>query len=209
MMEQHVEVTRGDLDLDFYWAAMGAASVAWDIETSGLDWAADRIGTCQVATEHGINIVILGDGNQAPKRLATLLESPDTRKVFHHAPFDLRFMTHQWAANASNVACTKVASKILNPELENGGHSLLPVLRRHLGVAISKDEQRSNWLDPDLTSDQVRYAADDVGHLLTLVDVLEQNCRRRGLHDLLSASWRYLPVRVQLDLHGSGDVFAY
>lgn len=210
MKEHDVQVTRGDLDENFYWHALESSVVAWDIETSGLDWSTDRIGTCQIATAQTINIVLLDrdSDEHAPKRLTTLLESSDTRKVFHHAPFDLRFMTFQWHVNAANIGCTKVASKILNPELANGDHSLMPVLQRHLGVTITKAEQRSDWLH-ELTEDQMRYAANDVAYLLPLFRALERKCQHQGLDGLLRASWEYLPTRVLLDLHGSGDVFSY
>lgn len=203
-----VQVLLSDLPRDFYEAALGAELVAWDIETSGLDWSSDAIGTCQVATEDAIAIVVL-DGTRAPKFLCALLEDDQVQKVFHHAPFDLRFMVAQWDVTPRNVACTKVASKILNPELANGDHSLMPVLKRHLDVDISKDQQVSDWLSQDLSPEQIRYAAGDVANLVRLHKVLMAKCEDAGLTPLLLESFKYLPTRVRLDLRGSEDVFAY
>jgi ribonuclease D len=207
-IQSHVQVLHGDLPRDFYEAALGTGLVAWDIETSGLDWSSDSIGTCQIATETDIAIVVM-EGVREPKFLCALLEDDQVQKVFHHAPFDLRFMVAQWDVNPHNVACTKVASKILNPELQNGDHSLMPVLKRHLGVDISKDQQVSNWLASDLSPEQIRYAAGDVANLVRLHKVLTAKCERAGLTGLLVESFSYLPTRVRLDLRGSGDVFAY
>lgn len=206
--QQQVTVTRGDLGQDAYWAAQDAGSIAWDIETSGLDWARDLIGTCQIATATHIHIVIL-DRHHPPKRLSKLLEAPEVRKVFHHAPFDLRFLAHQWESVPRNIVCTKIASKIVDSDLTHDQHSLQPVLRRHLGVKISKLEQRSDWLAAKLTQDQLHYAAADVAHLLPLCARLEERAAAHGLHELLLESWRYLPTRTALDLRGPGDVFAY
>lgn len=206
MME--VRVHQGDLsdcDLD---AALAQNLVAWDIETSGLDWQRDRIGTCQVAYGDTVEVVVL-DAWSSPSNLRALLEEATVRKVFHHAPFDLRFMTAHWKCEARNVACTKIASKILNPELDRADHSLMPVLRRRLGVVISKDQQVSDWTSGVLTEAQVNYAAGDVTHLLDLYDDLSRECERLGLLDVLEASYDYLPARVALDLRGAGDVFAY
>jgi ribonuclease D len=198
----------GDLDNNFLSACVSEEQVAWDIETSGLDWRSDRIGTCQVAVRDDIAIVqLLSSG--PPARLSALLENPDVTKVFHHAPFDLRFMAFQWNAKPMSVACTKVASKILDPSLERSEHSLQPVLLRHLGVNISKAEQRSDWTSAVLSSEQMSYAASDVQHLVVLLNQLMRNAGDRGLTDLVERSFSYLPTRVELDIRGSGDVFAY
>jgi hypothetical protein len=45
---QQVDLVEGDVTSDFEPAARDAATVAWDIETSGLDWRLDQIGTCQL-----------------------------------------------------------------------------------------------------------------------------------------------------------------
>lgn len=208
LADRHVVVSHGDMDHDFYWAAAADHELAWDIETSGLDWRTERIGTCQIASSTAINIVIL-DAHHRPKRLTSALESSDVLKVFHHAPFDLRFMASHWEARPRNVACTKIASKILNPDLVSAKHSLRPVLERHLGISISKDQQRSDWLAPSLTQDQLHYAAVDVAHLIDLKRRLVSLCEKAGVLDLLDESWRYLPTRTALDLRGPGDVFDY
>lgn len=202
-----VQVMHGDLEPLFFDNALAGGEAAFDIETSGLDWSLDRIGTCQVATRREIAVVILDGG--VPERLRALLEAPDVRKVFHHAPFDLRFMTYQWKAHAANVACTKIASKVLQPELETSEHSLMPLLARHLDVTISKDAQRSDWLQAELAPEQVDYAATDVAHLLELLDALLRKCAWAGATALVEESYRYLPTRVQLDIRGAGDVFVY
>lgn len=198
----------GDLDDDFLSACVSQGQVAWDIETSGLDWRSDHIGTCQVGVGDDIAIVQLA-GWGPPPRLAALLESPDVKKVFHHAPFDLRFMAHQWNARPVNVACTKIASKVLEPHLPASEHSLKPVLLRHLGVQISKEQQRSDWGAKDLRPEQIAYAATDVRYLTQLLEALLQKAADLGLADLIEQSFAYLPTRIALDLRGSGDVFAY
>lgn len=201
-------VVKDDLPADLFGRAQASEFLAWDIETSGLDWSRDAIGTCQIATEDWAAVVVLRAGEQ-PKRLATLLEDASVRKIFHHAPFDLRFMTSQWRVDCANVACTKIASKILDPRLGSAEHSLQPVLRRHLGVEISKAEQVSDWLSPILTDAQIKYAITDVVHLIRLYRLLDSKCRAAGVHTELMRSFEYLPTRVALDIRGSGDVFAY
>lgn len=202
-----VQVVRGDISEDDLKNATEAIAVGWDIETSGLDWRIDSIGTCQIATPDRIVIVIPSE--VAPKRLLGLLADSSVLKVFHHAPFDLRFMVHRWKTTPQNVACTKIAVKILCPGLERGEYSLKPVLKRFLSVDISKEQQASNWLSEHLSAGQLNYAAIDVKHLVALHDVLVGLCATSGLERELVESWMYLPTRVALDIRGSGDVFSY
>lgn len=196
-----------DVSEQFWEDCHEAGEVAWDIETSGLDFRNDHIGTCQLAVGDQVAIVALAD--HLPDRLTELLGAQSVRKVFHHAPFDLRFMTYQWKASVANVACTKVAAKVLRPGLESGEYSLKPTLKRFLGVDISKDQQRSDWLATSLSSAQLGYAADDVRYLVPLLRVLMDRCEEGGLTPSLQASFAYLPTRVELDLRGASDVFAY
>jgi ribonuclease D len=202
------QVFHGDLSSDGFRLATSAESIGWDIETSGLDWRSDSIGTCQLAVGDRVFIVI-PYANVAPSRLCHLLQNPKVRKVFHHAAFDLRFMVHHWAAKPANIACTKIAAKILEPGLERADYSLKPVLRRYLSVDISKDQQLSDWLASSLTEDQLNYAASDVAYLVQLCDQLRNLCRAANLENELLESWNYLPTRVTLDLRGTGDVFIY
>jgi ribonuclease D len=107
------DITADDLDL-----IRSVRAVAWDIETSGLSWEQDTIGSCQVHVPNVVTLIVRVDGS-VPDRLASALGDPDVVKVFHHAMFDLRFMSHAWKVRPSSVACTKIASKLLQPYADN------------------------------------------------------------------------------------------
>lgn len=200
---------RGDLGDELAVAFAACPRIAWDVETSGLDWRNDRLGTCQLFTQDvGVAVVIVGADK--PVRLMALLGDPTVEKVFHHAPFDLRFMVHAWGVRPAAIRCTKVASKLLKPGAPNGAHSLQQLAFRHLGVSLAKDKVRtSDWLAPQLTAEQLEYAAGDVLHLLALLDVLEKELKSAGLADLYDACCAFLPARVTLELGDYPDVFAY
>jgi ribonuclease D len=204
---QAPNVLLGDLDERLAAAYLGAGRIAWDIETTSLDWREGSIATCQLAAPDHVTVIRIVEG-QFPERLKALLENATVTKVFHHAPFDLRYMTHHWHAAASNVACTKVVSKILDPLLPRNAHSLRPVLRRYLGVEIDKSQQTSDW-SQELTDAQIEYAMTDVAHLLSLLDVLLARAESEGVKPLVDASYQYLPTRARLDVLGVEDVFRY
>jgi len=187
-----------------------APVVAWDIETSGLDWRSDVIGTCQLFAEGVGAAVISVAAGSVPVRLAALLEDPAVVKVFHHAPFDLRFMTHTWGVDAASVRCTKVASKLLDPHGPNEMHSLQSLLARYLGVHLDKGPVRtSDWSAPVLSAEQVEYAAGDVIHLPKLLQAMQARLEALGLAGLYDRCCEFLPSRVGLELGGFPDVFAY
>jgi ribonuclease D len=205
---QEVTLLADDVDDGFVQRSLMSERIAWDVETTGLDWRSARIATVQIATPSEIVIVQLKHG-RVPRRLSQLIASPDVEKVFHHAPFDLRFVASAWLIQPQRVSCTKILSKIIDPEAPHDQHSLQPVLKRYLGVRISKEEQQSDWATQTLRSEQLAYAADDVRHLLALFDVMTERARTLGVWELATSSFAYLPSRVNLDLRGSGDVYAY
>jgi ribonuclease D len=181
--------------------------IAWDIETSGLDWNRDQIGTCQLYSE-GTGPIVVQLNGQVPSRLSGLLRDPAVAKVFHHAPFDLRFMRAQWGVQASNVRCTKIASKVVSPELETEEHSLQSVLHR-MGIEISKDQRITDWIGEHLSDEQLAYAANDVRYLLPLLERLERMARERSLTELLAKCFEHIPTRVELDVRGYPDIYEY
>lgn len=208
-MSDRRTVTRGDLSAEMADAFAKLPLVALDVETSGLDWRRDRLATCQLFAEH-IGVVVVRLDEKRPVRLTGLLEDPAVEKVFHHAPFDLRFMVHAWGAQPVSIRCTKVASKLLDPDAPNEAHSLQQLCLRYLGVRLDKGAVRtSDWLAEELTAEQLEYATRDVLYLPALLGALENELARADLCPLYDACCSFLPARVTLELGGYPDVFAY
>ncbi|MCM3924157.1 ribonuclease D [Frankia sp. AiPs1] len=203
-------IAHGDLEPDLI-AFLGSQSrIAWDVETSGLDWRVDKLATCQIFAEGATPVVVQLDGRRRPENLCTLLADRTVMKVFHHAPFDLRFMVHAWNVSPRSVLCTKVASKLLSPAAPNSAHSLQSLLAGYLEVRLTKGAVRtSDWSAAELTADQIAYAVNDVVHLPRLLDALLEGLRNADLDDLYRRCCEFLPARVGLELGGFPDVFSY
>jgi ribonuclease D len=198
----------GDIPVDIYSELRMARTVACDIETSGLDWRCSKIALVQLYTP-ATGAVVLRVRNVRPKRLIALLEDRTVVKVFHHAPFDLRFLWAHWSVRADSVVCTKVASRLLDPESDRSRHSLKPLLERYLGVVIDKSQQASDWLAPSLTRDQLEYAVKDVRYLLELWRVLEVGLGKADLIPIYRKCMEFLPTQVQLEVRGIWDIFSH
>ncbi len=80
-----------------------------------------------------------------------------------------------------------------------------------LGIDISKQQQISDWGAPELSDEQVNYAATDVLHLHALKEKLDDMLAREGRVELAEACFRFLPTRAELDRRGwnEGDIFAH
>ncbi len=204
---REIIVLEEDLSPEFADRLKRSDVIAWDIETSGLDWQRDRIGLCQICAPEG-PVYVVRPTWRRPERMGSLLQSTAPRKVFHHAMFDLRFMCYQWGLTPYNIVCTKIASKLLDPKAERE-HSLKDLLHRYLGLVISKAERTSNWFTLDLSEAQLKYASTDVVHLIPLMDELERHIRKEGVWGLAHSCFGHIPTRVQLDILGYGDVFSY
>ncbi len=182
-------------------------TIAWDIETTGLDWHNDKIGICQLYVPNRPAAIIRID-DTPPEKLRLLLLDTSIRKVFHHAMFDLRFMSYYWKVLPQNIACTKIAVKLLDV-INKNKHSLKPILKKYLGIEISKHEQLSNWISDEITEKQISYAVNDVMYLLQLLSVLEGELKSKNLLELAHLCFAHIPARVQLDILGYGDVYSY
>jgi len=181
--------------------------VAWDTETSGLNWQSERIAICQLCFPDDA-VILIKINQSSPQLLCSLLTNKFIQKVFHYAIFDLRFLIYNWKILPEKIACTKIASKLLSPQ-RTTKHSLKDLLLEHLSVSIDKDEQASDWFTDCLSESQISYAAKDVLYLLPLLKSLESKLQRKGLLELEHACFDHIPARVQLDVLGYEDIYSY
>jgi ribonuclease D len=76
---------------------------------------------------------------------------------------------------------------------------------------LSKEQQTSDWGSPNLSQEQMNYAASDVLHLHKLKAKLDAMLAREGRTELAKNVMDFLPTRCELDLAGwrDVDVFAH
>jgi ribonuclease D len=183
--------------------------VAIDTETMGLNPHRDRLCLVQLSAGDGdahlVQIVppaMGGRGADCPN-LKRLLADPATTKLFHFARFDCAALRLHLGVTVAPVVCTKVASKLVRTYTDR--HGLKDLCRELLGAEISKQQQSSDWGAPELTPEQMAYAASDVLHLHALWARLEGLLEREGRLDLARDCFRFLPARGALDLLGYAD----
>ena len=203
-------IVDGDLPSKLAQALRASERIAVDTETTGLDWATDRLQLCQLFTPTTGVVLLRRVGRQPPREFQSLLADPNILKIFHHAPFDLKFLESQWSVQVTNIACTKTASKLLSPDVPQTMHSLQSLVRRFLEVEITKGPVRtSDWGSEHLTEEQLSYAAGDVVHLLDLHSLLLDRLEDAGLHDLFKRVCAYIPIDSHLAVAGFPNPLTY
>lgn len=185
------------------------AAVAIDSETMGLEHRRDRLCLVQLSagdgTAHCVQILppaLGGRGGDCPN-LKRLLADPAVLKIFHFARFDLAALHKALGVTVAPVVCTKIASKLVRTYTDR--HGLKDLCKDLLGVDLSKQQQTSDWGAPDLTPEQLAYAASDVLHLHALWARLKALLEREGRLDLALSCFSFLPARARLDLLGYED----
>ena len=189
--------------------------VAVDTETMGLNPHRDRLCLVQLSAGDGqahlVQIVperLGGHGADCPN-LKRLLADPGTMKLMHFARFDVAVLQHSLAIPVAPVRCTKIAARLVRTFTDR--HGLRDLCRELLGVEISKQQQTSDWGAPELSSEQIAYAASDVLHLHALWVRLEALLIRENRLALAESCYAFLPARAELDLLGyeEPDIFAH
>jgi ribonuclease D len=135
---------------------------------------------------------------------------PNVIKVFHFAPFDLRFLLSGWRVTVEHVACTKAASKLLRPSAPREEHGLASLVARYAGVALDKGAVRtSDWAASVLSPQQLAYAIGDVEHLPGLLGALLTELTAFGLLDDFWNVCRYMPLDARLEVAGVPNPLTY
>ena len=181
----------------------------------GLNPHRDRLCLVQMSTGDGaahlvqlIPTALGGRGYDAPN-LARLLADTSVTKLMHFARFDVAVLQQAFGITVGPTRCTKIAAKLVRTFTDR--HGLKDLCRELLGVEISKQQQTSDWGAPELTAEQMAYAASDVLHLHALWARLEALLIREDRLPLAQACFDFLPVRCRLDLLGyeEPDIFAH
>jgi ribonuclease D len=201
-----VQLHRGDIPADLNFGA----SVAIDTETMGLRPDRDRLCLVQLSAGDGnVHIVQMPKGQYDAPNLKALLTDAAVTKLFHFGRFDIAILRHYLGVTCRPVYCTKIASKLTRTYTDR--HGLKDLCRELLDIALSKEQQSSDWGADELTDAQLSYAASDVLYLHQLRAALDRMLAREGRTALAAACFDFLPTRAELDLAGwpETDIFEH
>lgn len=142
--------------------------VALDTEFMRVDTFYPIAGLLQVSAGDGAYLIDpLRISNWRP--FAALLESPTVVKVLHSCSEDLEVFLRLTGSLPTPLFDTQLAAGYLNLGFSMGYSRLVLAL---LDIELPKGETRSDWLQRPLSELQVRYAAEDVLHLVEVYRAL-------------------------------------
>lgn len=210
-----VELVNGDFPVEWIHGARASSKVGMDIETSGLSPVTDKIATVQMYVPEMGTIMVRN--LEYPINLLRLLEDRQTTKIFHHAPFDLGFIQRHFEVTPRNIACTKVAAKLtdpqrlkyFDPDTNKGSHSLKALVFTMFGEKLDKTLAVSDWFAEELSDAQVQYAAKDVEYLPEILRLLQLDLARLRLLTVYRKASNYIPTKIDLEIKKFGDIYGY
>jgi ribonuclease D len=210
------EIVRGDLSEELLQAYLASPDLAVDTETMGLQTRRDRLCLVQLCNRQSRAAIVqvpaeaLDPSHPAPSRaprLKKVMEDPRVLKVFHFARFDVAALSHWLGITVAPIYCTRTASKLARTYTDR--HGLKDNLLEFLDVELDKVTRASDWGNPVLSPEQVRYAISDVTLLLPLMDRLEDMLRRQGRTELARECFRVIPTMSKLDIAGFELLFEH
>ena len=111
----------------------------------------------------------LGDHDPGP--LLPLLSDPSIEVVVHAGRQDLFLLERAWGVRPTNVFDTQVAAALTTTSHQSSYQLLV---NQVLGVSLKKAESFTHWDQRPLTAEQLRYAGQDVEHLLQVAAALRE-----------------------------------
>ena len=170
---------------------------------------------CLVQVVVGDEVVVLdpiADDIGDPTSLAEIFADPGVEVVLHAGRQDVAILRRAWSTTFTNVFDTQIAAGFAGFSAQAGYTGLLHDVLR---IRLAKSASFTRWDARPLTPEQLRYAREDVEHLLPLADELQRRLRERGrlewareeCHVIAEATderdpeeaWRRLPRVSSLD----------
>ena len=208
MAQPNITLLENDLDEKCLTHYLSKDVIAVDCEMMGLNITRDRLCLIQIGDENQkITLVKIEQGQESAPNLKKLMEASNVLKLFHFARTDLAFLSYYLNISVANVFCTKVASKLVRTYTDK--HSLRELTKEIIGKDLRKDQQTSDWGSEKLTPEQIKYAANDVVHLIEIFNNLKFMLKRENKFELATKCSSFIPTMAHLDIIGYKELFEH
>ena len=172
--------------------------IAVDGEFMGLNVSRDPLCLIQISTGNSdAHIIQLDRSNYNAPNLIKILSDTHITKIFHYGRADIAHIKYYLKTDTNNILDTKIASKLARSYSDN--HSLKTLIKEFIKIDISKQFQNSDF-GGELTSEQLKYCANDVIYLHKIHNELNKILVREKRDNLYKDCLKFLKTRVDLDL---------
>ncbi len=175
--------------------------IGLDNEALGLVLGRDPLTLVQLGLQSKkFYLIKLNRETYKAPNLIKALSNASTEFVMHYARQDLLWLKYHLKIEPKNIFCTKVASKIARTA--STAHGYKDLVKELCGKDISKKEQKSDWGNPNLSTNQINYAAQDTEHLFEIKDKLTKMLIREKRIDLFKKCMKVIPTLVDMEISG-------
>ena len=172
-----------------------------DNEALGLVLGRDPLTLVQLGLKSKKFFLIkLNRDTYSAPNLCRVLSNPKTEFIMHYARQDLLWLKYHLKVEPKNIFCTKIASKIARTA--SSFHGYKDLVKELCGKDISKKEQQSDWGNPNLSTKQINYAAQDTEYLFEMKDKLTEMLEREKRIDFFNQCMRVIPTLVDMEIAG-------
>ena len=171
-----------------------------DIETTGLDPFTCEMVTLQLMTASGKSLII-----KDPETLESIKPKLENNLIVgHNIKFDSKFLKYRYGITLKNVYDTYIAEIVVSGGLLAGrkGASLKDLVFKYCGVMLDKTEQCGFKKGEKLTTEQEKYAVDDLKYLPVIMQQQQAKIRMLRLEKVIETEMKAIPAVVWLELSG-------
>jgi ribonuclease D len=152
----------------------GQKVIAVDVESDSMYHYREKVCLIQISTPD-INILIDTLTVRDLTPLSPIFSSPDIRKVFHGADYDMRSLFRDFNLTVNQLFDTQIASRFLGVTQTGLSYSL----ENRFGIGLEKKYQKSDWSKRPLSGEMLKYAVQDTCYLIPLSEILEKELREK------------------------------
>ncbi len=171
----HTLVTTGEVLNECVVAARREGSIGLDTEFVRERTYRPRLCLVQVAAGDAVFVIDALAGLDLTE-LMSVIESPDVTVLVHAGRQDLELFYERSGTVPKEVFDVQVAAGFAG---HGASLSYGRLIESVLGVSLTKGESYTDWCRRPLTTDQLRYAADDVRYLAPAAERLRHDLEQR------------------------------
>lgn len=147
-------------------------AIGLDCESTHLDPHKGRLRLTQLSNDTHTYIIDHDrfQGACGYQSLKQLLEAPKPRTVTHNGKFDQKWLLHKLGIEINGLFDSMLATMLI--QYSPGSHNLETVAQTYLDITIDKTLRMSDWSAPELSQEQLTYAARDSQVLIPLRQAL-------------------------------------
>ncbi|MBW2707936.1 MAG: ribonuclease D [Deltaproteobacteria bacterium] len=146
-----------------------------DLEADSMFHYREKVCLLQFSTP-SCNILVDPLAVKDLSPLAPIFKSPEIRKIFHGADYDIRSLYRDFEIEVNALFDTQIAARFLG--LKDIG--LASLVQEKLNVTLKKKYQKKDWSQRPLPVPMLEYAVHDTAHLLTLTQTLVAELGKTG-----------------------------